>query len=262
MKINNQGQVTIFIILGVILVVGIMLFFILRNFMAPSEPGISPEEAPQSYLRVCTEDIVNSVARKITLQGGYLESQDFSKNFMFSDESSPTNISYLCYTEGFYSPCINQKPLLINHLTKELKKGVEEEVENCFYDYISSLENRGFEVQEEYNGFNVVLIPGKIILEIKGKASIKKADKTTTQENFEIVYPGKFYDLAIIVQEIVNQEAGFCNFDHSSYMLANPDISIDKFRSGDSILIYRIIHKKSKEIFKFAIRGCVYPPGI
>ncbi len=258
----KKGQVKIFVIIGIILVVAVTGIFIFRAIRKPTRPGLLPEETPISYLKLCTEDRVGDVINKISSQGGYLERKALSKKFMFNDENSPENISYLCYVQKFYDSCVNQEPLLIHHLIQEIEKGLKEDMESCFYEYVDSIENEGFKVQEEYNGFNVSLIPSKIVINIDGKISMAKAEKTIVQDEIKIVYLSKFYDLAVIVKEIVNSEAKYCNFDQAEFMIKNPDILIDKFRTGDSTLIYRITHKKTNEIFKFAIRGCVYPPGV
>jgi hypothetical protein len=77
----------------------------------------------------------------------------------------------------------------------------------------------------------------------------------------KIIYSSNFYDLALVAQEIVSQEARFCNFEHLGYMLLYPDFEIDKFRTGDSDTIYTLTHRESGERFRFAVRGCVIPAG-
>ena len=71
-----------------------------------------------------------------------------------------------------------------------------------------------------------------------------------------------FYDLAVISQEIVSQEAESCNFEILGFMLLNPEFEADRFRTGDSTTIYTIKHKGSEEWFRFAVRSCVIPPGV
>ena len=75
-----------------------------------------------------------------------------------------------------------------------------------------------------------------------------------------VVYT-RFYDLAIVAQEIVSQEARFCNFEQVGYMLIYPEFAITKFRTGKSDTIYTIKSKESGERFRFAVRSCVIPPG-
>ena len=91
--------------------------------------------------------------------------------------------------------------------------------------------------------------------------TLTKTGETTKEENFKVVIPSRIYDLAIVSQEIVSQEAKFCNFETVGFMLLYPDFKIERFTTGDLNKIYTITHKKTREKFKFAVRGCVIPPG-
>ena len=64
------------------------------------------------------------------------------------------------------------------------------------------------------------------------------------------------------VQEAVSKEAQYCSFDYLGYMKVYPEIKIDKFTTQDGSIIYTMTHRDSEEFFRFAIRGCVFPPGI
>jgi len=76
-----------------------------------------------------------------------------------------------------------------------------------------------------------------------------------------MILPSRFYDLALVVQEIVNQEARFCHFENLGFMVFYPKFNIERFRTGDGTLIYTAKHIETQEEFKFALRGCVIPPG-
>ncbi len=245
--------------MGILLVVAIGLFFVIKSITSP-KTAATPELSAL-YIQTCMEESIRNTIDKISSQGGYIENDLFVK-FKFNDEEDYSNISYLCYINGLFAPCINQEPMLIKHLTEEIENAVSEDVEQCFLDYTDALEEQGYEVQKAYNGFNITLAPEKILLDIDGEITTEKSGETVVLKEIKGMFLSKFYDLAVIVQDIVNQESSSCNYEQIIQMMTNPDISIDKFRTGDSILIYRISHKKSKEIFKFAIRGCILPPGI
>jgi hypothetical protein len=256
---KKQGQITIFIIIGILLVAAIAIFLLIRSITIP-QGGATPEIS-SLFIQACVEDSLEEAVQKISSQGGYIEN-DLSVKFKFSDEEDYSNISYLCYVDGLFFQCINQEPMLIKHLTKEIEKAISEDVEQCYSDYVEGLEQKGYNVQEEYRGFNITLAPEKIILDIDGEITTEKVGETVFIKDIQSVFLSKFYELAKIVQDIVNDESRNCNYEQINQMVENPDISIDKFRSGDSILIYRVSHKKSKDVFKFAIRGCVLPSGI
>ncbi len=257
---KKRGQVTIFIILGIIVVAAIALFLIFGSKIVP-EIGFGKEVNPVPFLDSCIEDKVKASLKTISSQGGYVESSLY-KTFKFEGEKDFTDISYLCYTQNYYMSCINQEPMLIQHLKNEIKTDISDEVKTCFDELTSSLEKQNYVVDAKYNGFNIELARGKVIVDIDAELVLTKSGETTKQEDFKIVMPSRFYDLALVVQEIISQEAEYCNFEHVGYMFFYPEFNIDKFGTSDAVIIYTVEHEDSKEKFRFAIRGCVIPAGL
>lgn len=257
---KTQGQITIFIIVGILIVSLIALFLFFRTGVIP---GIakSPETNPNVFLSSCMEEKIKETIGLISSQGGYIENP-LHKNFKFENEKVFTNISYLCYNQNYYLPCINQEPMLIQHLKEEIYNYIFEDVENCFDALTSNLEKQAYVVDVKYQGFEVDLMEKKVVVEINGELVLTKSGETLKHEDFKIIVPSRFYDLAVVVQEIVSQEARFCHFEHLGFMLFYPQFSIDRFRTSDLITIYTLEYRDSKETFRFAVRGCVIPPGM
>ena len=260
MKRGRKAQVTIFIIVGVLLIASVILFFLLRDNLLPGT-GEKPEENPGGFLENCIEDKLIEGIELISSQGGYIENH-LNRTFKFSDEKDFTDISYLCYNQNNYLTCINQEPMLIQHLKAEVKTYILDDVQTCFDNLVSSLDEEGYVVDATYNGFDVEFATKKIMVNIDGKIVLTKSDETTSQENLEMVLPSRFYDLAVVVQEIVSQEARFCHFETLGFMVFYPKFNVERFRTGDGTLIYTIKHLETQEEFKFALRGCVIPPGL
>jgi len=256
---RTKGQVTIFIIAGIVVIAVIGLFLFFRQDLIP-RTGEKIEENPGSFLEICIEDKLIEGVELISSRGGYLENS-LNRTFKFSDEKEFTDISYLCYNKNNYLPCINQEPVLIQHLKAEVKDYVLEDVRKCFDNLVSSLDRRGYVVGATYKDFEVEFATKKIIINIDGEIVLTKSGETTKQENLEMIVPTRFYDLAIVVQEIVSQEARFCNFENLGFMAFYPKFNIERFKTGDSTTIYIVQHKDTREEFKFAVRGCVIPPG-
>src|SRR4030042_2093178 len=235
---KKKGQVTIFIIIAVVIVSAIVTFFIFKGGILP-QIGEKPEENPSPFLESCIKDKVKEAAEIISMQGGYI-SNTLYKKFKFEDENVFHNISYLCYTPNYYLACVNQEPLLIQHLKDEIKDYISEDVSGCFDKLTASLSKRGYAVDAKYNGFDVDLTDNKIMIGINAEIVLTKTGETSTQENFQIIIPSSFYDLAIVVQEIVSQEARFCYFEYLGYMNFYPQWNIDKIRTSDSVIIYTV----------------------
>jgi len=257
---KKRGQVTIFIIIAIVIISSITLFFLLREGVKIPGIGIGKETSPSSFLESCMEDKIKETIEIISSQGGYINPTLY-KSFKFEDED-PRDISYLCYNQGNYLPCVNQEPLLIQHLKDEIYNYVEDDVNDCFDGLTSSLEKQGYVVNVNYEkgDFEIELIDGKVVIDIDAEITLTKSGETTKQEDFKIIVPSRFYDLAIVVLEIVNKEATTCEFSHYDMFLYSK-FDINKYRTRDSSVIYSVKHEDSNEEFRFAVRGCVIPPG-
>ena len=258
---KKRGQVTIFIIVGIVIIGIVALFFLFRSGVVIPGIGEKPEKNPNIFLQSCIEDKVKEAVEIISSQGGYINNS-LNKTFLFKDETSPTDISYLCYNQNDYLPCINQEPMLIQHLENEMHDYISDDVRNCFNNKLTkSLDKQGYVVDATYRDFEVALMRGKIIIEIDAELTLTKTEETSKQEDFKIIIPSRFYDTALVVREIIKKETEICNFDYGGYMVLYPEWKIDKFVASDSTKIYTIKHKDTAEKFRFSIRGCVIPPG-
>lgn len=257
---DKRGQLTIFIIVGLLLVVGIAIFFLFRTGII-SNIGGKTETNFNSFLSNCIESKTRQASRELAIGGGYINSP-LSLSFMFSEEGFYKNITYLCYTQNNYKPCINQHPTLLLDLQKGIKNYISSDVETCFNEMISSLKSQGFDVNSKYNGFEVELSPKKIIINTDAKVTLTKSGETSAQENFKVPVSSRLYEISQIAQEIANQESQFCYFEETGFALAYPDFNLEMFNlASKSTKIYTLKHKDSDEKFRFAVRGCNFPAG-
>lgn len=253
LKANRQGQITIFVIVAILIIAAFALIFLFRGKVIPKSGGAG-EKNPQAFLQDCLEDKIFETSELISKQGGYT-------NPVLYKKLDNEKISYLCYTSNYYLSCINQEPTLIQHLKEEIKNNIKDNVKNCFDKFTANLEKAGYEVNAKYEDFDVELVPEKIIIDVDAKITASKNEQTINQKEFIIIFPSRIYELAVVAQEITSQEARFCNFEQIGFMILYPQFNIDKFRTGDGETIYTIEDRKTKEKFKFAVRGCVIPPG-
>src|SRR3989339_93506 len=91
---KKRGQVTIFLIIGIVLLAVVVIFFFLNK-----------------------QDILNP---------------NLKKTYDLEDGLGKKNISILCYNQNFYTPCINQEPMLVNHVRDEIEKNISQDVKQCF----------------------------------------------------------------------------------------------------------------------------------
>jgi len=249
-KLNKKGQVTIFVIIALIIVVSMLLLFLL--FKAP-EPEIIDEDNPQAFIESCTREAVEEALDILMPQGGDINPKG---SLMYYN----INRTYLCYNANYYLPCINQRPMLIEHVENEINNYIEPRVANCFNILKSKLEER-YAIETGDMNLNTKIGPNQISVKINKYFKISKEDKTITFEEFKINIIHPIYDILKIAMEIVDQEIRFCNFDILGYMVFYPRFGLEKLRPGNSETIYKIKDRTTNEEFIFAIRSCALPPG-
>jgi len=259
---SKRSQVTIFIIIGMLIVASIALFLVARSGIIPQLQW-KGATSPESFLETCLQDKIRESEKIILKQGGYINNENSpTKDFLFEGESTATKVSYLCYSGENYFQCVNQEPLLFQHIEDEIKDYISDDVRDCFEDLKDSLRKQGYQItNDEYNNFDVQIKSDRISVDINAEITMTKADDTSNYKNFKVETASKIYELILVVQEAVNKEAADCDFNYVGYMLLYPKFEIEQFLTRDSSKIYSVRLKGSDEEFRFAVRGCVTPPG-
>ncbi len=252
---GNSGQVTIFIILGIIIVAAVILFLFLSGKI---ESPFSPKLNPQQYIEKCVKDSAEEAIDIMLPQGGYI---DPKLHRLYDDRK----IAYLCYNMNFYLPCINQEPMYIQHLEDEVRGYVEPEIEKCFNKIKSDAEEQGKSFSMGVMDLILELKSGQVKISVNRDVEIGAGESVESYQNFEEIIVSPIYDLGVVAQEVVSQEARFCNFEYLGYSLTYPKFSIEKDQVGvedDITDIYKIKDKISGKVLTIAIRSCALPGGL
>lgn len=251
LKMNSRGQVTIFIIIALILVVITAMIFIA---ISPPKPGISVEKAPHSTIELCAKKAVEEAIKKIEINGGDI---DTSFSVMYNN----INRSYLCYTNQYYKPCVNQRPKLIEHIQDEITNYITPRVSDCFDSLKTELDKRYQTIEMGEMKITTRLSPGEVLVNIDRKFKMSNGETSKEFDNYKMALVHPMYDLAKITAEITNQEAQYCTFNTAGFMTIYPEYDITRFKTGNSDTMYIVKDRRSGEEFNFAIRSCVMPPG-
>lgn len=254
---SKAGQVTIFIVVAIMLVVLVVLFFLFRSDLG-IEIGPQKEFNSNAFLENCLEDSFQESLQQIMISGGYSNPSNYVQTHFENEPLRKT--AYLCYQEASYIPCVNQEPRLYFHMEEELKESLEEEINYCFDDLTRSLENSGYNVEVKRGDFSFEILPEKINLIMKDEISLSKEDSSSfSEKGFSMFFSTKAYSLIYVAQQIINSEVSSenCNFDYINYQLLYNEFKIDKFVPGNGDEIYTVIRKDSGEKFRFAVKGCL-----
>ena len=247
---SKRSQITIFIILGLVLIVGFMIVFLLIN---PPEVKVIDEKNPQAFIESCTEGAVEEAIDTLSKKGG-----DISPKGYISYNG--TEITYLCYNENIYDPCINQRPLLIEHIEKEITNYITPIVTECFNDLENKLRDN-YDVESSGLKVETRLQSKNIAVKINRNIKITREGEVREFNEFRMHLISPIYDFAKIAMEIANQESRFCNFDELGFMIFYPNFDVTKFITGDADIIYVIKEVSTDQKFTFAVRSCTLPPG-
>lgn len=239
----KKGQVTVYIIFGIVILSIIGLILYARNIGI----GISPEdflknsmEDVQQELSDCVGTIGEEAIETIGLQGGTLYP---SKYRMYKNY----NVNYLCTNLPKDSRCINRM-LLLEDMEKEISKYVRDNIDNCFV-----LDTTRFSVEKGNKEVKVTIAENNVLMHLKYPITLKKGNIIKRSEDVSKVVNvplGKLYN---VVDDIVESEALYGDFDPLTYMLVHRDVIIE----GDKPYpdkIY-IVKDNNKHIFRFAIEG-------
>ena len=249
---RKRGQVTIFIILGVLIVVAVGLIFFLTN-KTKIQPNKIDLENPTTYIQSCAKEAIEPSLELVLKHGGLINPK---LNIMYNG----TAHNYLCYNSGDYNPCIVQIPMLKERTELELTTNSRPLIEECFANLKKEFERKHYEIDEGSLDYQVKIVPNQLLLEIKKDLTVMKEDETQTHTDFSVGKTTQLSSLIDVAMDVVKQETVYCAFIMDSYMLTYPQFKISKTRY-DSASIYHIMHRDSKEIFKLAVRGCHFPQG-
>ena len=203
----------------------------------------------------CVQDSVNAAVERMLPQGGFLNPTSYK---IYND----TNVSYICLNKGYFVPCTNQHPMLINEMKNEIYNYINPRVEQCFASMKKEYEKMRWVVELGNMNLTIEMAPGRIFVDIEREIRATKNEVTSTFEGVDIEVINPAYDLANIAIDIANNEAKYCSFEYVGYMVLYPTWDIRIFTLSDYTKIYTIKDKATGKKMNIAIRSCAMPPGM
>lgn len=250
-NMEKKGQVTIFIILGVLIIVlGILLYLVYPKLSANF--GFD-EENPSTFIQNCLEEKVQEGLDIVTLQGGSLAPTHY---LMYENGK----VEYLCYTGEYYQTCVMQQPMLKSHIESEIESYIEEVADSCFDDLKTSYEKKGYSISLKKGGMDVELIPEKVIVNFNTSLDLTKTESKSF-DSFRVVLNNNLYELVSIANSILNWEAHYGDAETTIYMNYYHDMKVEKFKLSDGSTVYTISERDTNNKLRFASRSVAWPPG-
>lgn len=243
---NNQGQLTIFIIIAILVIAIVALFFAFPKLRTTF--GIEKPESPEKFIQTCLEDTIKEKADIISKQGGSIEPSPF---ILYQDEK----IQYICYTPQKYQPCVVQIPFLEKHIEEQIKKNIEDEVDFCFNSLKQTYSEKGYITNLKKGEVLVELLPQKIVTTINNEFSFSKDEDSQRRETFRVVMNNNLYELVAIAQSIMDSEILLGDSFEQAYMEFYTWLKIEKERPSDDTTIYILTDRNTQGKFTFAVQS-------
>ncbi|MCA9485376.1 MAG: hypothetical protein KC506_00865 [Nanoarchaeota archaeon] len=252
----RKGQVGIWVILGVVILALVIFLFYFRGEINPEVVPTGESLNEKTFIERCVEENVNEATEILLPQGGFV-------NPVNSRKYNRTEVEYLCENKGNYETCINQHPLLIKEIEKEIDNYISPRIENCFEELVSESQKDGVEaVIGSGSNIEVNLVQDKVIVSVDKKITFIENGQNRDVRDYKIEVVNSAYNLAVIAMEIAGQEAKHCYFEYVGFGAIYPRYKIKPFGISDSTTIYEIRDNKSNQIMRIAVRSCAIPPGI
>ena len=243
---KKRGQITIFIIVGVVIVIGILAVVFLSGGISSQTPK---NLGPQQFIKGCVEDAVEESITKI-FEGGGKISPELTIQYMDED------YHYLCYQADPFLGCYNLYPLLEKGIEAEIENDTKQQVEECFELLDEDFSGRGYSISQEDQNYSIDLVSGKVKINLKKKIDISKTGEAQSFENFNNQIISPLYKLIELTRKILNDESQYCSFDYVQHLTLYPQDSI-RITSYMGSKIYYLLDRNSGKEFNFAVRGCV-----
>ena len=244
---NKKGQVTIFILLGIVLVFTIL---VLSFIFGKDALNFFRSKDTYSEISECIGEVVQPAVNDLLKNGGI-------GNPAITIRYAGVNYTYLCYTKENFKNCYSINPTPLTSVEKTLREKTVEEVKNCFTTSLKELEKKGYTIDEQELEYSISFVPSSILVKINKKIAISKENSSQVFEDFSFEIKSKFYELLLLANKIVDSNVKSCDFNYLAYTMFKRNYQItEKNFMGSKI--YTILEKSSNEEIKFAIRGCIY----
>ena len=221
MLMEKRGQVTVFVIIGIVILTVVILVFALRSkvYVGPANVESLNKEFLDFETEVgnCLDEIGEDLVKQIGLQGGYLNSIDGTYR-LYEDRK----VNYLCYNlEG---PICMNRMLTKQQMQDDLEKGLKNKAKEECLDF-SKFKKVGLDYN--FGSFDVDVEIGNdnVIMFVKLPIDISKGDVKVSKDEFktDIDLPlGRLYDAS---QDILEAETSTGFFDSSLYSVHKTGIT-------------------------------------
>lgn len=251
---GKKGQLTIFIIVGVIIALSVV--FVIYLTSRPSSER-DPSKDPQGYIEDCMKGLIDNAQTKLLPQAGYR----LPANYILYNG---TKVPYLCYTSQNEKLCTIFEPMLRNKMQDELKLETQTDVQKCFDKLRETYKN--FDYKEGPMNYSVQIFAGTLVAHVDKNVKITRDESTQELTQFEYKESSPIFDFIVLANDILTKETTCdcgqesCRADVLALSKMNTRYELSLFVTGKNEKVYSIQDTITPNKYMFSVRNCVRLP--
>lgn len=246
----KRGQVSVFAIVGIVLVILVALFFFLRNeygaFVAPTVFLNEKAKPIEDNLKGCILSVSQQSLNTFGKQGG-----DFNpSNYLLY---KGMNVKYFCTNIIGKEECLNVMPTL-REMEEKLSFEIQNGVNSCVNKDLAK-SGLGYDIKAGKLDTKVEFAGENVLVKADYDVEITKGDIKTTINPVALSFDAPVEELYSVAVDAVNAEARVGFFEQLLYMVSKKGKYIINLDKPYPDKIYKINKKDSEFEFWFAVEG-------
>ncbi len=251
---EKRGQVTTFMIIGLVIIIAIIVLFFFKNSIYESILGEQATrnilnnkiESIDRHIKQCVEEETRPALILLGKQGGNFDPVDY---ILFKDNK----ISYLCFQIPESEMCENHM-LTEKQLEDELYGYLFERLQSCI-DVNSFRDDNAYDINVGEFDFDININDENVLFNVTYPLTLERKGVRLSVENFDSKLDIPLGLIQDAVKDILESESNLGVFDPVGYTLTNGNEYVIYVYKVYPDTIYKVKQKDSNYEFQFAIKG-------
>jgi hypothetical protein len=208
---KKRGQVTVFIILGIVILIFLVGFLVLRSYLTQmKEEGPQPVKDIRGYIESCLKQNIDEGVFTLGMQGGYIE---LPKEVDFSTVQKVdfgSGVPYWYYNKRSYIPSREE-------MERQLGIYIERQLDYCLDNFSSFSYKYDVDITGDLNldvaigqDYLIFSVNYPMTIHVKGSDDYYTYDEEYLEKKKNSL--GRRYDLAKSIMQLENREAFLENY--------------------------------------------------
>jgi len=204
---QKRGQVTVFIIAGIVILAAmILVIFLYKSFQEKAREITNPREYLKSQINdmrkminKCVSDKTEEVLKKLFESGGHINPVRYANYY-------DKKITYLCYKVSEEKPCYNMM-FTKEDVDNEIRPYLEQGITKCIENGIDVFKNKDYEVNTGDFSLDFVFGDDALLVTVNYPVSLTKGNIEEKDEKFSKDINTNFWKIAKAAADIINMES-------------------------------------------------------